>query len=577
VKRAALALGIAAAIGCSCKRSAQTAVTGGGDFAVAVKRGGDDKRARERAALRQKAMQLVKRWTAAQNAGDANAYFALYDGAHFKGVKRTRAGATTFDFAGWKLDRTGMMASHPKVAAEPLDYDSWLEPGSKLKRGAVEVHFTQRWQSPHYADHGEKVLSLWRAQNGELRIVYEDLLNSEPGWAAPTATGTLALAPPSDAAAARAVWKSLAPTGADYAQKLASLPDDPSVRRPLARVLVGDGNFACTQTEETHECGEDHVEWKALDPAATVDDPCLRRKLALWALAPGVLTESDVETLMPSLRALFALPAPEDELPKAVMLLAASMSGRTRARLIDTAMENSRKELAEALCCSDMGHALIGTLYSRHHLDAAAAALDVATERAIVLAAVQDDALAVETRAAWVERLRDIAGKDVLAALGAVADGASDCGLTMAAASALAARGDASRLPRRRDGDDQARMARALCMLARDDDVVRRRARFREFLPPHGRVTLSHAINSDWDEAGNKIDESPAPSYVTRATAMASDLPDEYGAGPVPECGGDACSVPSSDGSWTIYFVEGKDGKLYVREINRLEEHYCPC
>jgi hypothetical protein len=540
----------------------------------------DDKRARERKELRDGAASFLSSWVDAQNRGDAAGYFALYEPTHFKGVKRTRAGASTFDFAGWKIDRSKMMASHPKVEAQLIGFDSWLEPSSKLKRGAVEIHVTQRWQSAHYADHGEKVLSLWRDPKGALRIVYEDLLNSEPGWGAPPATGTLTLSAPGDVAGARALWKTIAPTGADYAAKLASIPDDPGVRRPLARVLLSDGNFECKEVEEFAECGEDHVEWKALDPAATVEDPCLRRKLALWALTPGILTEADVELLTPPLRALFALPAPEDELPKAAMALVGTMSDRVRARLFDAAMENSRKELAEASCCGGLSNAWIGTLYSRHHLDAAAAALDVATQRALVLEAAQDDKLSVETRRALVAHLGDVAGKDVMATLRAVADGAGDCALAVDAAVALAGRGDQSRLPRRHAGDGESAMARALCMLAHDGDAARRGARFAEFLPPRGRVKVSHEINSEWaerDDEGNKIDQSPKPTYLTRASATPSDLPDEYGAGPVPECGADGCSVPSSDGRWEIHFAAGKDGTLYIREIKRYEEHYCPC
>jgi hypothetical protein len=539
----------------------------------------DDKRARERKELRDQAVSLLKSWGDAQNRGDAAGYFAVYEPTHFKGVKRTRAGATTFDFAGWKVDRTKMMASHPKVEPQLLAFDSWLEPGSKLKRGAVEIHFTQRWQSAHYADHGEKVLSLWRDPKGALRIVYEDLLNSEPGWGAPTATGTLALSAPGDAAGARALWKTIAPTGADYAAKLASIPDDPGVRRPLARVLVSDGNFECKEVEEFNECGEDHVEWKALDPAATVDDPCLRRKLALWALTPGILTESDVKLLLPSLGALFALPQPEDELPSAVMNLTKAMPDSIRLPLLEAALAASRKELVESSCCEDLSPQSVAKLYTRYHLDAASDALDL-RQRALVLATLEDEALKPETRAHNIDLLDDAKGKDVMAALAAVAEHAGDCGLAMKAALSLAARGDPSRLPRRHAGDGEAELARALCMMAQDPDAARRLARFRELLPPRGRVKVSHEINSEWaerDDDGNKIDASPAPSFITRASATANDLPDEYGAGPVPECGADGCSVPSSDGRWEIEFAAAKDGTLYIKEITRYEEHYCPC
>src|SRR5207244_853767 len=155
---------------------------------------------------------------------------------------------------------------------------------------------------------------------GALRIVYEDLLNSEPGWSTATAA-TLAMTPPDGDDAARAAWKKLAPTGADYARTLAAIPDDPEVSRPLASAILRDGNFECKEVEESGACGEDHLEWKTIDPAATLDNPCLRRKLGLWALQNGMLAEDDVVALLPSLEALFALPPPEDELTKAALQL----------------------------------------------------------------------------------------------------------------------------------------------------------------------------------------------------------------------------------------------------------------
>jgi len=266
------------------------------------------------------ALTLLDAWVKAQNAGDQAAYFAMYEPKHFKGVKRTSNGkATRFDFSGWKTDRGRMFAHHPAVAAESAEVTTWLESAANLKHGVSVIRFTQRWKTEKYADHGIKVLHVWRGPDGAQHIIYEDLLNAEPGWddSADANVAELTLAPPKDDQEALAIWRKLAPTGADYPEKLASVPDDPLVTRPLARALLADGNFACSKKIEYGACGTEYSEWEPLDPKAGFDDPCRRRRLALWAMEDAGLVEEDVQKVGAALAGLIALPAPESELPLA--------------------------------------------------------------------------------------------------------------------------------------------------------------------------------------------------------------------------------------------------------------------
>lgn len=73
-----------------------------------------------------------------------------------------------------------MFESPTTVAADKREAAAWIEkPG--LAEGVVEVRFTQRWKSKAYADHGVKVMH-FRLVGGNARIIYEELVQSSPGW-----------------------------------------------------------------------------------------------------------------------------------------------------------------------------------------------------------------------------------------------------------------------------------------------------------------------------------------------------------------------------------------------------------
>ncbi len=127
-------------------------------------------------ALRAQANELLSRWLAAQNEGDFARYTALY-ATDFKGVRRTSTGAPKeFDLEGWKADRAKMFERKMEVAADGITISADRTPGVTV------VTFTQRWRSGNYADHGQKVVKLRAADNGEHRIVVEDMRTSTSGW-----------------------------------------------------------------------------------------------------------------------------------------------------------------------------------------------------------------------------------------------------------------------------------------------------------------------------------------------------------------------------------------------------------
>lgn len=286
-----------------------------------------------------------------------------------------------------------------------------------------------------------------------------------------------------------------------------------------------------------------------------------------WALTKGNLNETDVKTLADQLIPLLSLAPPEEDLPAHLLDLIDSMSTATRLRFLHAAPNALAEKHLDGL-----PEKALAELYRDNHLDQAALGLDVAKDRALVLAALSDDKLEIATRSTLVKAAASLSGKDVATALAGVADGAEDCELAMQAALLLEARGDKSHLPRRRDADDDQTLARKLCMLVHEPDSARQLAFYKEFLPPRGKVKVSEQLDNDFaerDADGNKIDESPADEFFTRKDAT-FNIDSDFGTRP-------GLKVETSDGYIEVSFAAGKDGKSYLKEIHRYRWRGCPC
>lgn len=195
------------------------------------------------AMVRERAQALIKDWLDAQNRGDFPAYIALYDAERFTGIKRVHTGKITrMDLAAWKTDRGRMFRRPMTVAAEDIQMSTWLDAGAGLPRGVTSLGFVQRWKSGAYADHGPKVLRLlWTGDRH--RIVYEDMIASERGWAPE---------PGPRAAAVEAVLQKLGPYS-DPAPIIAGLDRDMLVE--VAR--LGGCEAAMLAAERLSDMGDD--------------------------------------------------------------------------------------------------------------------------------------------------------------------------------------------------------------------------------------------------------------------------------------------------------------------------------
>jgi hypothetical protein len=550
--------------------------------------------------VREEGKALLERWVAAQNQHDFDAYLAMYEPRHFRGVKRThRSGAKELDFAGWKKDRKRMVLGKAEVAAELLDIATWLDADSKLKPGVSHVRFTQRWRGGGYADHGVKVLFLWRDARGVQRIVYEDLLNSEPGWDRAPADdiADLALKPPRTEAEALALWQQLAPSGESYEDRLAAIPEDEAVRRPMAVALLKQGNFACEAVVQYEGCGEESLELAPIEPTAGLDEPCLRRRLALWAL--GVITADDARTLTDALVGLVELPEPEDELRTQAFAVAAD--DRQRLVLLAAAKGKGWHELAEA----EAGK--LTTIPARIealralHIDAAATGLDPVAHRDVLLEALVDVALASETRSTIMSQLAGDEDEAVTRALVEVA-GDDDCGLAMEAAELLASRGDGSHLPVRPASADTGEHLWALCMLAHSSDSARQEAQWLTWFGPDP-VLIEDEHYDEFAEPeleeegeggegetgvvtmpdGSEVEQVGKTTTTRSRIAGLQAASDEYLGEPLRTgeggCADKECTLErtSSSDRHTLGFAPARDGSLYIVKVATYRWSGCGC
>ena len=206
------------------------------------------------------------------------------------------------------------------------------------------------------------------------------------------ATTTLA----SDADAL-ALWQRIAPTGADYSDKLDELPDEGTIVEQLAVALLREGNFTCTHPAPPLACARKPLDLPEPAPDATLADPCLRRVLAIWALSQ--LEDDQLAPVRDALRAIVAIPPPESELTAAALKALPETDHAGRLELLALAFRAGHRELVNGhLGTLDEAHLLLAV--QKHHIDGALDLLSAETHRGTFLAAIGDDKLDSRARAA---------------------------------------------------------------------------------------------------------------------------------------------------------------------------------
>lgn len=266
-------------------------------------------------------------------------------------------------------------------------------------------------------------------------------------------------------AEAQSIWQKIAPTGADWDAKLEEIPTDRPIARALAIALLHGGNFVCKAAPPTHNCAKQPFEIDTPKETSGLDDPCLRRLLALWSI--DQLEPDDLPKVHDALRAIIALAPPESQLVAAALHTFSETDQEERLRVLAMAWGAGQHDLVNSVV-GTLDEAHLMAAVRTHHIDGALEVLSAEGHRAVYLDAIADEAMAPKAR---IQAIADVvASEDKLvpktrAAVIAAAK-SPDCGVAAAAARALDQHGDHSYVPKRPHTNSTAPLMRALCVLA---------------------------------------------------------------------------------------------------------------
>jgi hypothetical protein len=378
-----------------------------------------------------------------------------------------------------------------------------------------------------------------------------------------------------DDADASALWERIAPTGADWDDKLREVPA--AVAHPLALALLRAGNFTCTTPPPAAAaCAKPIYDVPPPAETAGLADPCLRRLLALWAI--DQLDEDDVPAIKAALLAIAAIPPPESQLVEAALRAIPRDDQDTRLALLASAARAGQHELVDAS---------VGGLDELHLIDAVrrdhiAGALDVLSaegERTTYLAAISDEALAPHARITAITELATLPSleptldPDLQAALRAAVK-AKDCQVAASAARVLDQHGDHRFVPRRPHTTSVAQLMRAMCMLVSYEalQLSDETSLLASYLPARGleRITITYDAQPD-DDPDHDGDPHTTHSaeLIPRSEAVLPEVEDLVRA--MRHCTGTICVSDEHE----VRFVWSRGGEPLLSRIELAERPPC--
>lgn len=199
---------------------------------------------------------------------------------------------------------------------------------------------------------------------------------------------------------ALALWQQINPTTDDLAAKLGEIPNDAAITKPLARAMLRGGNFACpSQVVSIRSAPISELINTPAD--ATLNEPCLRRELALWSI--DQLDDDDAVSVGPALVAIAGLPLPDVALPAAAFdLLPLGPDGDTLTFDMAVAAHRVGRTVPFA---GETSPAVLARLLTEHHIVEALLHLTLTDSRSVLLNAINDPQLPVAARLTIVEEI----------------------------------------------------------------------------------------------------------------------------------------------------------------------------
>jgi hypothetical protein len=381
---------------------------------------------------------------------------------------------------------------------------------------------------------------------------------------------------------ALAVWAKIAPTGEDWEEKLDEVPAHAA--RPLAVAMLRAGRFTCATpppASAARECVPPLFDVPEPAHAAGLDDPCLRRLLALWSLAQ--LEAGDLPEVRDALRAIAAIPPPESQLVAAALDAVPTKDQALLLALVAIASGADQRDVVNAAVGRlDEAHLLEAA--SKLHVDGALEVLSAEGHRAAYLAAVVDEDLPAKARTQAIAELIDTGAADAglapdLRATLVKATAARDCAVAAAAARALELRGDRRYVPSRPRTRAPEVMQRALCVLAsyerlQQADAADAASLLATYVPPKGleRVLIEYDALSDVDTDGDGDPHTQRSiDLIPRDELAVPEIEDLARA--MKRCTGATCQSADREFRFTFRRI---NGELWLSRLEIIERPPCP-
>jgi len=371
-------------------------------------------------------------------------------------------------------------------------------------------------------------------------------------------------------------WDQIAPTGADFEERLDEIPDVPAADELAVAMLTG-GNFACAAPPAA--CGAP-VDVPAPAPGATAADPCLRRLLALWSLSR--VDDELVPRVRDAIKAIAALPPPESQLVATAIKAVPESDQDGRLELLGIAWRAGQHEVVNGLL-SGLDDAHLVTALTRDHIDGTLDLLTADRERRAFLGAIADEQLATAAR---ISAMSEVAAADVVAtgkdrltpdlekALIA-ATRSADCATAAAAAHVFEAHGDHRFGPKRPHARTTAAMMRAMCVLASYEQLLRadEPSYLLGYVPASGldlvRVTYDPYSDVDTDGDGDPH-TARTTEHVSRDEVVLPELEDLIRA--LHSCKGTVCTSDEHEFRFTW---KPQGGEMILSRIEVIERPPC--
>lgn len=559
--------------------------------------------------IRAASIQFLQTWVHAQNSGDANLYRSLYHPKEFTGLKRGHTGKSTeMQFDAWMKDRTAMFQTPFEVAAEAPLVKTWLDTGSILRAGVSRIEFTQRWRNATYADHGPKVLALWRnPDTGVQQIVFEAMLQSSASWEDPTpvAATSSVTAPSVTPSASISGAAPQAPVVFDFSQGLGSVGltmhnaeaiASAALATPqlgaFAKALVRYGSLDCLRHVQYDQCGSTEEDWSTVD-RALVDHACVRRAALLPILSSGLLGPSEVSSMQSELLTIPALESVDAALLQAL--------AKALKRLPKDSVVPYARIAADQRTQADAYRALYAMLDPDAAFKVAYQTRKPEPVRSLDVVRYATDlhamhAVGIRLPIEQMSRVLEVLFATRQTALLEASTQDESCTLSMLAADALGRLGDPRYLPSWAKLKTERDAERAACMLLHDPDPVRKKAELSKFFhPSKPALALEMTTVIPTSEEGAKelilAESKQTPkerALVKQITALFGDRPSggysSASESPLSAADVDRLMLTTAFEEWTgstyqrvDFFEEG--GHVYLLHLATLEldDRTCPC